>query len=414
MPDEATEEETADAEDESGEERETYLWANQSPTTRLSGTPTGIIYAGDLDDTVAQPSTTFAVEFDGVTVEEGVLFRNEAKPEDGSVKDVIDDDSTMPTDYRIADPDDSEAAFSRDGKFKTDEESTVDGDGANTYEEVEDGTIDETVIVWYNGLTGQRVGRTLDFNGQPFARWTDEDGYLIKGLFQSPVGWRDANASERASMAKDGFAPRPARAPILRQRVEPVTDDEGEKVGANLLDEPEEQPITVHLERAQSGNSYRVYLFDTEAFEDEFDTIDAELPRNDDGYVEDDIDSRIEWRYDPHADSVLSQAEYGMHMYTGEGFQDEPENAGNDTPDFEISADSDDTEGLSQEEADFVEMTVSDLAGTGMDPEERYHDGVEGLIGKNQDEFSTTPDVDAIEEAVYGAVSHLDVDDLEE
>lgn len=408
-----TESQSAEADEE---EREEFAWASQTPTTRVSGVPTGIIYAGDLSDSVAQNDTSFGLVLKNVDVEVGELFANEAR-DGGTVKDVVDEESTVPTDYRIADPDDKDASFDRDGKFQTEEEGTVDGELADTYVEA-DGVDEDEIIIWYNGLSGQRLGRVLDFNGQPYARWTDDGNYLIKGLYQCANGWREARGSDRGDLARAGKAPRVARAPILRWSVEHEYDDEGDITSTTLHDEPQSPRILVDVSRAQNGRGYRLNVFDAEQFEDEYGSLDADLPLNDDGYVDD--DTQIDWNYDPAADDVLDEAGFRMHMYTGDGWPEEPENwepsSTSEVGSFGINTSSDDggEGGLTAEETQFVREVTEDLKGTGMTPEERYSGGLAGLVGKHQDGFSSAPDVDAIEEAVFAEVAHLDVDDLEE
>lgn len=403
---------SAEEADTEAEERETYAWASQTPTTRISGVVTDIVYAGNLSDTTAQNDTSFGVVLSDPEVVNGSLFVNQEKANDGTTAEGVDDDQPRPTDYRIVDEDDRDTTIAN-GALVTDE------NGPNTYDEA-DGFDEDEILVWYNGLTGQRLSRLLDFNGQPYARWTDgDDPYLIKGLYQCAPGWREANGSKRGEMAGEGKAPRVARAPILRQRVEPVFED-GEKVGANLLDEPNEQRILVDMSRPQSGRGYRLHAFDAEQFEDEFDDLGADVPRNDAGYVKDDIESEIEWNYEPHADSVLEQAEYRMHMYTGDGWQDEPDSytpqSTSEVGSFGIATDDggDDGDGLSAEAVQFVEEVAQDLKGTGMTPEERYDGGISGLVGKHREDFSSAPDVDELREAIFAEVAHLDTSDLED
>lgn len=403
-----TETKSADADTDDADEEE-YVWASQTPGTRISGVPSGIIYAGQLDDTVAQNDTSFGLVLEDPSLVSGEAWENQAKPDDGTTADGIDEDESRPTDYRIADSDDSGITVAN-GALVTDEY------GPSTYDEVDDIDAD-TAIVWYNGMSGERIARVLDFNGRPYARWTD-DGYLVKGLLQPAEGWRGASGDKRREMKDNGKAPRVVRAPILRQRVDTVTDDGGDVVDATLLDEAEEQRVLIDVSRFQGGRAYEVHVFDADGFEDEFGSADAELPR-DDGYVED-VDSELEMSYTPAADTILEQAEYAMHMYTGDGWQDEPDDwspqstAAVDS--FGVSADSGgdgDEDGFTAAQEQFIREIVDELKGTGRTPETAFDGGIDGLVGKYSGQFDRVPDTDAVREEVYARVGHLSVDDLE-
>lgn len=408
--------ESADADADEEQEFEASVWASQTPTTRIVGNPVELIYAGRLDDSVKQNNLSFGVVFEDPEVVVGDLFVNEAKPDGDTVENVVDEDSTVPTDYRVADPDDKDAQFDRDGNFKTDEESTVDGELANTYEEA-DGFDEDEVLVWYNGLTGQRIGRTLDFNGQPFARWTEgDDPYLIKGLLQATDEWRE-QPQNRKQFAQDGNAPRIARAPILRTQVEYTRNDDGEIQSATLLDEPKDRDVLIDMRRPDEGRGYRAYVFDADAFEDELGSLDASIDDVMDVLTdyEQNFGPEIDLMYSPRADTILDEAGYSMHMYTGAGWPDEPENW---TPSNASEVDSfgiagGDESAIEAEEEQFVSEVAADLAGTGNTPEDAYEGGLDGLVGKYRDQFSEAPDVERIREQVYDRVAHLDTDDLE-
>lgn len=410
-------EESADA--DTDEERERLPWASATPHTRLAGTPRVLIYSGNLDESVAQNGTSFGVVLENPELVKGTTFANEAKPDDGTMADAVDEDSTTPTDYRFADKDDTGTDLVK-GALATGEKSTVDGDRANIYEE---GGLDEDeIIVWYNGMAGERIGRILDFNGLPFADWTDEGDYLVKGLIQVPPEWRDASGSERGKLKENGKGPRVARAPILRTQVEHETDDEGNIVGATLLDEPQDQRVLIDLSRFQGGRGYEVHVFDAEAFADEFGSLGAEIPRTSDGYVDDDAVAGIEldWLYDGQADDVLEEAGFRMRMHTGDGWQDEPDNW---TPSSTSEVDSfginDESSGFpTPKQRQFIEEIVEGVQGTELTPDEAFEEqgGVAGLIGKYADQFDTPPEPDQVREAVYSddRLSHLSPEDLEE
>lgn len=411
--------ESAEA-DTDEEEFEASAWASQTPTTRIAGTPVDLIYAGRLSDDIKQNDLSFGVVLKDPEVVAGTLFVNQAKPEGDTVENVVDEDSTVPTDYRVADPEDQDATFDREGSFKTDEKSTVDGESANTYEEADDFDEDE-VLVWYNGLTGQRIGRTLDFNGQPFSRWTEgDDPYLIKGLLQSTDEWRD-RPQDRGKFASEGNAPRIARAPVLRDRVAYERNDDGEIQSAEVLDEPEEREILIDMRRPDEGRGYRAYVFDADEFEDELGSLDAELTDEvmaSISDIESNFGPEIDLMYSPRADTVLDEVGYRMHMYTGAEWPNEPENwtpsNRSEVDSFGIAGGTSAADAVQAEEEQFIDEVAADLAGTGQTPEEAYDGGVEGLVGKYRDQFSDSPDVERIRLGVFSAVAHLDTDDLED
>jgi hypothetical protein len=405
------------ADETEAEQEEELAWAVQTPTTRLSGTPKEVIFSGDINGSIEQTGNSFGVVWEDPELVTGEIWENTERGD--TTADVVDDDTARPTDYRLAD-----STHERINTMDVEGETflTTGENGPNSYQETD--TIEEDrLLVWYNGLTGQRIGRVLDFNGRPFARWVDNDdgsSYLLKGLYQCADGWRDAKGSERGKMASSGKAPRVARAPILRNRVE-YEEGEGDESGsATLLDEAKDISVLVDMSDAPSGNGYRAHLFDADDFADEFDAVDADIPRNDAGYVADEIDSELDMPYSGLADEVLEQAEYGMNMYTGEGWQDEPSawepQSTSEVESFGIAADDGDEQddgGLSAEHEQFVTEVVGEVKGSGMTPDEMFNGGLEGLIGKYSSNFSTVPDADTIREAVYAEVSHLDVNDLE-
>lgn len=416
--------EAATDSEENSEERETYPWVSQTPTTRIEGTPKRIIYAGRLGDTVEQNSSNFGVVFEDVEVVGGELWVNEAKEDGSTTADAVGDDESRPTDYRVLDTDDESVSFDKDGNVESGE------NGPNTYVEA-DSIEEDEVVVWYNGLAGKRVARTLDFNGRPYADWTDDGSYLLKGLFQPHPEWREEGAN-RSKLADDGKAPRVVRAPILRNAVdiEWGEDEDGNSVleGVDVdLDDPSEQRVLVQMSR--SGRAYRAYLFDADEFEEEFGSLDAELPRNDDGFVKNDIDSQLEMLYTSAADEVLEEAEYSMHMYTEGTWQNEPEGwtaqSTSEVGTFGVTADagdsssSDDDSGLPAAVEQFVDETVSALEqlheqkGDAPTPEEAFEGGIAGLIGQYSEQFDRVPDADVIQVEVYERTSHLDPSDLE-
>lgn len=399
--------ESADA--DTDEERIEYPWASQTPTTRVTGTVVDVFYAGQLDESTPQNDTSFGIVLEDPDVVGGQLYVNQAKPEDGTTADGVDDDQPRPTDYRIADPDDRDTTIAN-GAFVSGE------DGPNTYDEA-DGFDEDRVIIWYNGLSGQRIGRVLDFNGQPFARWTDDGDYLVKGLLQPAEGWRDANSDRRSEMAQNGLAPRIARAPVFRERVNVTYDDEGD-IEEITVDEDGELDAVIDMSRWNGGRAYEVHVFDAESFEAEHGSLDAEIPRDSNGIV--DSEAEVTMRYQPLADEVLETVEYRMHMHTGDGWQDEPAawepEPASEVGNFGVSAETADSgsEGFSAEHEAFVEEIVGELQGSGMTPEEAFSGGLAALIGKHEGDFTRVPDVGEVRREVYARLDYLDPSDLDE
>jgi hypothetical protein len=401
----------AETEPDADTEEEQLAWAQQTPTTRIKGVPRGIIFGGTLDSSVAQngPTATgdrssgFGIVFEDVEVITGTLFENTERDGDDGLTESTDDHG-RPTDYRIADPDDRDATIVK-GSLTTDE------NGPNVYDE-SDAVSDEQTIVWYNGMAGERISRALDFNGLPYARWTD-DGYLVKGLYQAAEEWRGANTDQRQEMKQNGLAPRVARVPVLRWD-DAVTDE----------DAPE---VLVDISRYRGGRGYEAHVFDAEAFEEEFG--DLETPVEDierDDYYQLETDAEFDWRFAEDADEVLDELEIGMRMYTGEGFQDEPADwsasYSSGTGDFEVETSTieRDERGLTKEQANFVEMVVGEMQSNedahGKTPNQVFRGGLEGLIERNVEAFDVVPSGDTVEtirRAVYEGVEWLDAEDLD-
>jgi len=263
--------------------------------------------------------------------------------------------------------------------------------------------------VWYGGMAGQFLSRALDFNGLPFARYTD-DGYLMKGLYQAPIGWRgDADVDQfdnvpstnRKELATDlGRPPRVARPPLLRD------DIDGR--------------VAIDLGRLNGGDMYEIHAI--RALDDYSD------------YLEGDEDAdELDMRYDNAPEERLAEEfdnpDEIYTLYTGEGWQDTPNNAQNVTDDsgedgggsFNVDVNDDDSGGVDHPtdgEVQFAEMVAEQIAGTGADPRNDIFNAagndvnLEGLIGANSGNFEVTPDVDSITEAVFERVEHLSRSDL--
>lgn len=407
--------------DNDSEDREEFPWVYQGPGTRITGTPVQLIYGGNLGENVEQNDTSFGVVYEDPSVVNGDLMANDAKPEDGTTADAIEEDEPRPTDYRLVDVEDDDVKFDRDGNVKTNENGPNIYDDAESFEE-------DRVLVWYNGMAGQRLARTLDFNGRPFASFTDGDEpYLVKGLVQVAEGWRDASSSEKGDMVRNGKAPRIARAPILRNEVELQFAD-GDVVGAEYLDEPTDLEILVDLRRAESGRGYRINAFDAEDFEEEFGSLDtpvSEIESNDYGQLE--ADSELGMLYTSGADDVLDAAEYRMSMYEGDGWESAPEgwepSSQSGTSSFGIGSDGSEEETKESTDAEiqqFADEIADEISGTGLTITDAFgdenEDGLSFVIEEYGGDRVTTEDAEAIQEAVYGHpdVSHLSPDDLDE
>lgn len=339
--------------DNDEEQREEFAWASQQPTSAITGTFEGLIYSGQLNSDVAQNGTSFGVIFGNPEIDGGTLFRNEAKPSDDLVRSTLDEDQSSPTDYRIVGTEDDSVTI-RDGILFTQERNAATYEGADAFDE-------DSVIVWYNGVSGGRIGRVLDFNGLPFAEYK-EDGYLVKGLVQVADGWREP--SRRRELARSDRAPRVVRAPIPREDV----------IG---------EEITVEISRPENGQYYHATVLDADGEE-------------------------LEMVYNEDADEVIEEAEYRMHMHHGSGFADRPATA---PPEFGIQPDNTDgtaVDGLTVTQQAFVEQTAQALEQYGQTPEEAFNGGIAGLMQRH----GVEGDSETIERAVYTQASHLDEDSL--
>lgn len=388
-----------------GEERETLPYVGISPHTRVKGRipedRTRFFYGDTLSENDAQNDKRFGLVLEDPEVVRGTLFRNAEKPADGTMDEVIDEDSSRATDYRIADEGDKSTTIVKES-LTTDEESQVDGSTANVYDE--DDFDEDEIVVWFNGLSGERLSRVLDFNGAPYASWYDNDdgtSWLQKGLYQVHPDWYDADSEGRRDLKSEGKAPRVARLPILR------TDVTGEE-------------IVVDLSRFQGGRAYEVNVFDADDFDDEI-GLEGEIPRDSNEYV-DDVESqlgmagaseRFEDSPNEDQDDVIDEFDRAFYMYTGAGWQDEP---GNWTPsyqDFEVDPGTTDEDQVAAQYDTFAKQ-VADQIPDGMTPEETYDmdDPFERLIEKNSGRFIRTPSPDEIRERVYEEVAWLDADEL--
>jgi hypothetical protein len=271
-------------------------------------------------------------------------------------------------------------------------------------------------------MSGQFIGRGLDFNGMPFARYTnpDDEGelpYLVKGLFQVPIGWRgdadvdqfdNVETTDRKKLATDlGRPPRVARPPVLRD------DIDGRAF--------------IAIGRYNGGNMFEVHIGRAA---DDYDAIIDAL--RDDDLSDEDYDA-LDMKYDQSAEETLN-AEFDnpaevFALYHGEGWQDEPEETSSwaegsgdsggsfDTPDVDVDGDA--VEHPTEQEVEFAQGISEKLAGTGVSPDNEIFptgDGentdLAGIVDANSDQFNVEPDVAAIREVVYENTAHLDEGDI--
>lgn len=463
-----------EAQDDTTEDEFTYYpQVTQHPTSLIEGDIVDIVTGADIDGDSEDTGSSFGVVFENPEVEGGTLWRNDHIPEgfDSSAEfndalkvaiqgddidyirgqevteEFIEDarkrvgdvlgvtefedvsyeaESVNGTDYKVADPDDRDAEVGYD---QNGDEKGIDvGGGTFESSQVENFGDADKVMVWYGGMAGQFIGRGLDFNGMAFARYTaPDDGdlpYLVKGLFQVPLGWRgDADidqyggdaveTTDRSKLARAekngglGRAPRVARPPVLRDDLD----------GRSFI----------AIGRYNGGNMHEVHIGRAE--DDYTDIMEAINADEDDV---DDLYDAIDMRYDQSADETLN-AEFDnpasiYGLYEGEGWLTVPDETQDaldadgdsggsfDTPDVDIDGDS--VDHPTEQEVEFAEGIAEKLAGTGVSPEDDIFPtdegnvDLEGIVQANTDQFQVTPDVDAIREVVYENTSHLSTEDL--
>jgi hypothetical protein len=440
-----------DDETESNDAFEYHAQVTQHPTTIVEGKITDIRTSATLDGDAEQTGHGFGVVIEDPTVEAGSIWKNTQIPDgfastteyndtleiavgdsdyvrgqevtDDAIEaarerlaDYVDDfdsvdleeDTISGTDYKIADVDDRDfnEHFNRDGDLTG---ISVGGDEFTAA--AAEGFDADSIMVWYGGMAGQFVGRALDFNGMPFARFTEsdegDDPYLLKGLLQAPIGWRgDADVeqydsvptTDRAELARDlDRKPRVTRPPVLRDLEDRTFIALGRYNGGNMHE--------VHLGRAVGG--YGPILDALDADEDPTEHFDE-----------------VDMRYDQSPEATLA-AEFDnpgavINLYTGEGWMDEPDGwsygSTEDTGgsfDVSVEMDEDEVEHPTDEEIQFAQQIATKLEGTGATPEDEVFqadDGnvdLEGLVGANAGNFSVTPDVDSIRQKIYENTSHL-------
>ena len=342
----------------------------------------------DDDYAGGQEVTTEAVEDARAALDEAGYDYTEADEIDG-------------TDFKLAGEDGNEVKTYKDDVIGIDV-------GGGTFDADQVALDEDYLMVWYGGIIGQFVVRSLDFNGMVYARYNDND-YLTKGVLQAPLGWRDSDVedydvetTDRGKLAapKDsgglGRPPRIVRPIVLRDE---VVDSEAE-IRMGWLDD------------GKNRRSFDGLFVDDE----ELDLSNAYA--DDSGY--DFPDAVIEDRLDvDDADSVY-------WMYHGEGWQPQPDGFGSADGDddadtaggsFDMDVSTDDSEAtedtLTDDERQFAEMVTEQLTGTGAHPDDEvFLDGSEDLIGlvqHNLSNFGTDdPNVDAIRSFIVENSSHID------
>jgi hypothetical protein len=463
----ASESADADTDDEQSDDGFTYYpQLTQHPTTIIEGDIIEV-FTKEVDGDKESTDNSFGVVFEDPEVPNGTVWKNESVPEgfvstreyndivrlavEGTDNDYVggievtddaignarerlreagvevdfedasyDDLTIGGTDYKVADPDDDEASV----QYNSDGDQTGIDVGGGEFESTEvDGIEADAVVVWYGGMSGQRIGRSLDFNGMPFARFTDpddgDDPYLVKGLFQAPIGWRgDADVEQFDSV------PTTDRGELARAESRGGLGRPPRVVRPAILRDDLDGRVFIAMGRYNGGGMYETHV--GRALDDYAEFMEG-LRNNDDDLDYDEVDLK----YDQDADEVLADEfdnpKEVFGFYEGEGWQTIPDNAdwgvGGDTSggNFDmpsVSVDDDSIEHPTEQEQAFAEGIAEQLAGTGADPDDPIFE-VEGddadlaaVVEHNADTFQVEPDVDAIRAIIYDNVGHLDSDDL--
>lgn len=427
--------ETNDADD--GDEFDYIPQVNQSPRTIIEGEVVDLVGPSNLD--AEQPRTSFGVVYEDPEVITGDVWLNRNVPdgfvstreindtikvaaaeegdyvgsievEDGDVeaaRDRLSEYVEGLDDYEVGDWD--EMAQTNDygvpvaGVNGTDIKVADSSDAETTVQEVdgtvlgveingsmfsgERGELPDRVMVWYNSLSGQFLGRALDFNGLPFAGY-DANGEKTHGLFQVANGWREANRSKRGEMASNGKAPRVTRPPILR--------DDIDRIGVEIY---------------RSGQAY--YINFGHAQDDYSEIIDG------DGSFD-----SIDFKYaDEAAETIAAEFdEDPTNWYKGDGWNEalnldnKSEDGGSEGGSFDISVNDGDDGGVehpTDNEIEFAQMVIEKIEGTEADPADAIFGGgdektdLDGLVAANEGNFDVTPDVSAIDTYIRENTSHL-------
>jgi len=368
---------------------------NMTPTTRISATLTDVAYGDELGSNVEQNDTTAILELEDVEVIQGTLYENDLR-EDSDVShtgEAIDDDDPRPTDFRIADGDDAAANVKGDFLFTNEQ--------FGEYTDAETQMLDGPVNLWLNGMSGQRALRELDFNGSPFASYSD-NGYLTKGLLQVADGWRDSSSAQKKEMVQNDKAPRVVRPVIPRRDV----------LGSEIV---------ISLGRLDNSRGYELNIFEAETMADAI-GVDGSLDslRNDWGYVESEYAFSPQFTDFDAADDRIAEEGVSFSMYHGEGWEDKPENATPQTSDFDVSGSvdtaTDETDGFTESQLTFIDAIEGAMKGSGETVESFYADdgGLAAVIERNSANFDVTPDVGEVRIELYERLLYLDPADIGE
>jgi len=361
------------------------VWKNRN-------TPDGFDTIGEYNDTLAMANADVDDDNyaggDEVTSEaiQSATERLESAGYDASSAEQISG-----TDYKVA------AEDGNDVKTYNDDVIGIDVGGGTLDSEQRDEFDHDTVMVWYGGIVGQFIARTLDFNGAPFAHYNDE-GYLVKGLLQPPIGWRNDDVekfenvptTDRSKLAspKDrggyGRPPRIARPVVLREEL-----DDTAEIELSWYDD------------AKSRRNFDGVFVDGEELD-----LAMAYGRDDgpDAVIEDALD--------------VDNAADAYWMFHGEGWEDEVEVVEDDTDtsggSFDMGMDEDVVDdGLTDREEEFAESVTEQLTGTGAHPDDEvFLDSgadIEGLVQHNVDAFDTDdPNVEGIRTFIIENLSHIE------
>jgi hypothetical protein len=367
------------------------VWLNRN-------VPDGFVSTREINDTIKMAAAEEGDYVGGIEVEDGDIEDARDRLEDYVAE--LDDfeagewdamaetnDYGVPvagvngTDIKIADPSDAETEVQEVN-------DTVLGIEINgSLFSGEEGELPDRVMVWYNSLSGQFLGRALDFNGLPFAGY-DANGSQTHGLFQVANGWREANRSKRGEMASNGKAPRVVRPPILRDDIDDIA-----------------------VEIYRSGQAY--YINFGHAQDDYSEIIDG-----------DESFESIDFQYAENAAETIASEfdDDPTNWYEDDGWNEglnldnKSEGGSSDGSSFDIDVnegDDDDPEHPTDNEVEFANMVVEKIEGTGADPADAiFGDGdektdLEGLVAANEGNFDVTPDVAAIDATIRENASHL-------
>lgn len=469
-----TQTESAEDADTDSEEQFTYYpQVTQHPTTIIEGDVVELVTGADLDSNKEETNTSFGVVLEDPVLGAGEIWKNDQLPDlfasvseyndmlriaiNGDDLDYVrgfevtderieearermddqlggvekwsaieyDEAKIGGSDFKIANSNDRDAGiqYNSDG-----DESGIDvGGGEFSSTQVDDfGDVDR-IMIWYGGISGQRIGRTLDACGSPFARFTDPDDgdlpYLVKGLLQAPLGWRNTQSNNsdteqygvtktRDQLKDEETYPRVARPPVLR------ADLDGR--------------IFIGVGRFQGGNGFEPVIGEAT---DDYEAVVEVLSDDDTLPWEKEYPTEIiEMRYDQDIDDVLNESfDNAADIYTlyhGEGWMDEPDEIqgaleGSDGGSFDtpsVDVDGDSVDHPTDQEVEFGHGIAEQLAGTGASPDEEIfphpsddEDGnvnLEEIVNLTSDQFNVTPDVDAIRRVIYENTGHLDAGDL--